>query len=509
MPVDPSASIILCTLNAKYIHASLGLRYLYANMAELQPTCVIKEYTVQKRREEIAEELLILQPQIIGIGVYIWNTQACLELLAIIKKVAPEVVLVVGGPEISFETNDQGITQYSDYVICGQADLAFHSLCQSIRQGVTPKQKIIQAPSFKLDQINFPYDYYNQEDINNRVIYVEASRGCPYKCEFCLSSLDKTATPFALETFLYHMDRLYQRGVRHFKFVDRTFNLNINSSLKILHFFLDKADPDIFLHFELIPDHLPEKLKDTIALFPAGTLQFEIGIQSFNNACQALISRKQDNNRAEENLRWLRQFSSAHLHTDLIAGLPGEDMQSFAAGFDKLVSLDPHEIQVGLLKRLKGTPINRHSSAFAMVYHVTAPYTLLSNRDISFAEMQQIARFSRYWDLIANSGRFSRALKLILGQTPFRRFMLLSDTLFAKTGQTHKIELRRLFILLRTILTDEPFNIDVDLVTRTLTEDFNSGGYRKGLPEFVKQQRIANTAINNNTANRRQKRHQH
>jgi hypothetical protein len=277
---------------------------------------------------------------------------------------------------------------------------------------------------------------------------VEASRGCPFKCEFCLSSLDKTAWPFPLDTFLAEMETMYQKGARLFKFVDRTFNLNVKTSLRIMQFFLDKIeaapnDP-VYAHFELVPDHLPEALKETIAKFPAGALQFEIGIQSFNPEVQSLVSRRQNNEKAAENIRWLTQHSTAHLHVDLIAGLPGEDVASFARGFDHLVSLGAEEIQFGILKRLRGTPIIRHTQEFGMVYDPYPPYTVLATNKIDFATMQRLVRFARYWDLVANSGRFANTIPVLLGETPFDNFMAFSDWIYAHTDATHRIALDRL-----------------------------------------------------------------
>lgn len=191
-----------------------------------------------------------------------------------------------------------------------------------------------------------PYDEYSDADLAHRLLYVEASRGCPFKCEFCLSALDKTAWSFDLDRFLAEMQRLYERGARNFKFVDRTFNLKVDDSARILQFFLDRLAEEgsagsLFVHFEVIPDHLPERLRQLIAKFPPGALQLEVGIQTFNVEVQQRISRRQDNEKSEANLRWLLEHSQAHLHTDLIFGLPGETLESFARGFDRLYGMKP------------------------------------------------------------------------------------------------------------------------------------------------------------------------
>ncbi len=226
-----------------------------------------------------------------------------------------------------------------------------------------------------------------------------------------------------------------------------------------MQFFLDKlaACPDdpVFAHFEVVPDHLPDALKSGIQQFPPGSLQFEIGIQTFNPDVQARISRKQDNDKAAENIRWLCEHSHAHLHVDLIAGLPGEDIASFASGFNKLVQLEPHEIQFGILKRLRGTPIIRHTEEYQMVFDQSPPYTILATRELDFLTMQRLVRFARYWDLIANSGRFNHTLKLILADDPFRNFMDLSDWLYANTDATHRIAMERLAKLVADWLHQE------------------------------------------------------
>ena len=440
--------ILLSTLNARYIHSSLGLRYIYANMGDLQDQTRIMEFMINQRPIDIAEDVLNRLPSIVGFGVYIWNIAETSEVIAILKTLNPELIIILGGPEISYESEASPAYCDADYIIRGQGDFAFAKLCREILGNRRPLPKIIDAPAFHPKELTLPYDYYSNEDIRQRVIYVEASRGCPFKCEFCLSSLDKTALPFDIEQFLAAMQSLYQRGARHFKFVDRTFNLNIKTGQKILLFFLQKPLHDLFLHFELIPDRLPAELKSLIQLFPPGCLQFEIGIQTFNPQVQKNISRKQDHEKTLLNLKFLRTETGVHLHTDLIAGLPGENLQSFAAGFDLLVSLKPHEIQLGILKRLRGTPIIRHSEAFQMRYNPHPPYNILHTQDMDSKTLFRINRFARYWDMIANSGRFTDTLPEILGDKPFANFMNLSDWLFATTSQTHRIALPRLFRLL-------------------------------------------------------------
>ena len=448
MPTATAAppSIVLCTFNAKFIHASLGLRYILANMGDLRSSSVLREFTIARKPQEVAGELLTLlgppqdgAAQIIGLGVYIWNVKQSTELLRLLKAARPAVRIVLGGPEVSHEVELQEIVRLADFVITGWGDVSFPKLCRALLEGPQPMLKVIQGEQPPLNEIALPYDEYSDADLAHRLLYVEASRGCPFKCEFCLSSLDQTAWAFDLEKFLAAMQVLHQRGARHFKFVDRTFNLKIDAAARILQFFLERLTDDLFLHFELVPDHLPERLKDLIVQFPPGVLQFEIGVQSFNPGVQGRISRRQDNVKTEANLRWLATASRAHLHADLIFGLPGETLESFAAGFDRLLALRPDEIQLGILKRLRGTAIERHSAEHAMVYETEAPYTVLQTGVLDALTVQRFKRFARYWDLLASSGRFTQTLPLLLEQdqrSPFHAFLTFSDWLWQRTGKT-------------------------------------------------------------------------
>jgi radical SAM superfamily enzyme YgiQ (UPF0313 family) len=491
------ADIVLTTLNAKYIHAAFGLRYLLANLGPLQADAAIVEFDINQRPVDIVEALLARNPKIIGFGVYIWNVALATEVVATLKRLRPDLTVILGGPEVSYESESQPIVQLADYVIAGEADLKFAEVCRQLRSGERPATKVIPAGLPEFGELVLPYDLYDAQDVAHRIIYVEASRGCPFSCEFCLSSLDIPVRQAPLPVLLEHLQRLLDRGVRQFKFVDRTFNLNLNTSRAILEFLLARHQPGHFFHFEMVPDRLPAALREVIARFPPGALQFEVGVQTFNEEAAKLIERRQDYPRLEENLRFLRGQTGVHIHADLIAGLPGETLESFAAGFDRLIALGPHEIQVGMLKRLRGTPIIRHDAEWQMVYNQHPPYELLQNRLIDFPTMQKLRRFARYWDLVGNSGNFVETTPLIWGKagqapvSPFAGFMRWSEWLHGRVGRTDSIALVRLMELLFEFLTGER-RLDPKQVAAALWRDYQRGG-RHDKPAFLRDSLPADT----------------
>ena len=524
LPAVTPPAIVLATLNAKYIHASLGLRCLLANMdlhggPGLRVLTQLREFTIVQRPVQIAEALLALNPRVIGLGVYIWNTVETTQLVRLLKALRPDIKIVLGGPEVSFETGEQEICRLADHVITGWGDVSFPKLCRALLDGPPPLMKIIPGEQPPLAELALPYSEYTAQDLAKRLLYVEASRGCPFKCEFCLSSLDKTAWAFELDGFMAEMDALYQRGARNFKFVDRTFNLKVDVSVRILQFFLDRikdaaggagAAPELFVHFEVVPDSLHDKLKALIAQFPPGSLQFEVGIQSFNPEVQQRISRRQDNDKTADNLRWLVNESQAHVHADLIFGLPGETLESFADGFDRLHSLAPHEIQFGILKRLRGTPITRHTADFAMVYDPQPPYTILQTGVVDFPTMQRIQRFARYWEMLANSGRFAQALGLLLGAgSAFWNFLAFSDWLWQTTGKTHEFAPEKLVDVLFEHLTTER-GLGAEPVRAALLQDYRASGARGRPPclaELLGAERQTASAGASQRGAQRQSRH--
>ncbi len=437
--------IILSTLNSRFTHSAIGLRYIYANMQELQSNTTILEFSINDAIQTIAEKLLHNAPDVIGLGVYIWNASHIRELIHILKKVSPETIVVLGGPEVTylpFRVNYDD----ADYIIQGEGDLAFYNLCKNIISK-TPQERISRMSLPNLKEIKLPYKYYTDDDIKNRYIYVEISRGCPFECEFCLSSMDEKVRAFNLDEVLNEFEILWQRGARNFKFVDRTFNLNMKAANKILDFFLAK-EPPYFAHFEVIPDHFPASLREKIQRFPHGALQLEIGIQTLNLEIANNISRQLKLDKIKENIKFLENETTAHIHLDLIVGLPGESLESFGNNLDELMQMSSCEIQIGILKKLSGTHITRHDITHGMVYSDIPPYDILKNSKLSFEDIQIMKRFSRFWDLFYNSGNFKSSLYLLWDEESekpqvFKNFYAFGLWIYEQTDSTWKISLQR------------------------------------------------------------------
>lgn len=487
-------------------------------MGDLQARTQILEWTIKENPRTIVEKILTFNPRIVGFSVYIWNTIETLEVLMILKKVAPEILVVLGGPEISFETQTQPHLKWCDYVIQGEADFSFPEFCANwLDRQVKPEKQILNFPLPDIKKIASPYKLYSDDDIKNRVIYVEASRGCPYKCEYCLSSLDKSVRNFPLEGFLADMKSLMDRGARTFKFVDRTFNLSPTTSTEILKFFQQHLDLGLFLHFELVPDRLPAEIRQYIQTFPAGSLQFEVGIQTLNPEVAINVSRKNDLVKVAENFKYILEHTRVHTHADLIVGLPGETFESFATGFDRLAAMGPDEIQVGILKRLKGTPISRHEKTFQMIYSEAPPFQILKTSTMNFATLQKMNRFAKFWDLYANSGEFKHFMQWIHHEhrpadSFFFKFFAFTEYLHQFFAETHSISLINLAEKAWLFMQRE--GVDEETASGLIEKDFCFGQKRRDMPPFLKKAKsesfaanAANASNKPNSLNRRQINH--
>ena len=476
-------SIVLTTFNARYSHASLALRSLYANLHELQDQSVIREFVINENLQQITERILNEKPKIVGIGAYIWNAPDVAELIGLLKKVSPETFIVLGGPEASHLPHRVDFSK-ADYIISGEGEVAFYELCRDLLNGRRPEPRVIKAPMVDVTSIRLPYDYYDENDIAHRYVYLETSRGCPYLCEFCLSAIDEKMRYFDIDVMTEAFEKLWRRGVRSFKFIDRTFNLKLAYATRILDFFLAKDEP-LFLHFEVIPDHFPEALRGRIARFGPAALQLEVGIQTLNPTIADNIHRPLRLAKIKDNLQFLEEHTHAHLHLDLIVGLPGETLQSFARGLNTLVSWSSGEIQIGILKKLSGTTMARHDDPYGMVYADTPPYDVLKTAHVSFEEIQKMKRFARYWDILYNSGNFTNSVRMLWPDGDvFKGFSDFSDWVYDQTAATWKIAQERMARLLFDYLT-EVKHADVPSAGRAMASDLAKTQGRR-LPAFLR-----------------------
>ncbi len=472
--------IVLVAINSRYTHTSIALKYLYANLKNLQEKAEILEFVINEQTQTLAEKILQKKPKIIGIGVYIWNAIDVHNLIEILKKISPQTKIVLGGPEVSYRPFRVNFDK-ADFIIQGEGEISFYELCSDILKNKN-SPKIIKAKMPNLKELKLPYSYYSEQDIKHRYIYVEASRGCPFECEFCLSAIDEKVRHFDIDILLNEFELLWQKGARDFKFIDRTFNLNITHANLLMDFFLAKDEP-YSLHFEVIPDHFPEALKKRILQFPPASLQLEIGIQTLNNNVLENINRKMNLNRVKKNIDFLENSSNAHLHVDLIVGLPGESLESFAKNLNRLKMMTNSEIQIGILKKLSGTTLNRHDEIFGMIYSDIPPYDILQNNNLNFEEIQKMKRFARFWDLTYNSGNFQKTVLSIFEDDIFKGFYEFSEWIYKKSDSTWQISLNRLSEYIFTYLTEYK-NFDKKEVADTILEDILKVNGRK-IPKFL------------------------
>jgi hypothetical protein len=505
--------IVLATLNARHAHAHLGLRCLLANMGDLRPRTVLVEGTINDDLYRTAERILAHAPAIIGLSVSIWNRAQTLRLIRLLRAGAPRAVIMLGGPEATHAGPDDALTLAADTVIGGEADLACAEACRRILAGERLPRRI-DAGKPDLAVAALPFADYTDHDLATRIISVEATRGCVFSCEFCLSSLDQGVRGYPLDALLAGLDDLIRRGCRTFRFVDRTFNLDPKRCRALLEFFLARwpraADGSLvgshdpvaggpeqgafFLHLEMVPDRLIAPLVELLPRFPVGGIQIEIGIQSLDEVVNARISRRQDGAKAIEHLHWLRANTGCHLHVDLIVGLPGETLAGFCAGFDRLypACLDPAhgraaDLQVGILKLLPGTPLVRHREAFAMIFDSEAPYEILANRDLPFAQLLTLKRMARWVELTANSHRFDRAIAALVAcaPTPSAAFLSLAAALSERFGREHAIAEADLYEAIAERLRTHGIDPIPVLADDFIASHPGPGSRRKGVPRFL------------------------
>ena len=450
---------ILTTLNAKYIHTSMALRWLYVackNNFDIS----FREYVIKEDIRNIAEDLLGADPDIIGIGVYIWNVSKSMELISHLKSIKPELIIIVGGPEVSYEPEYFLNRSQIDYIISGEGEFVLGELLSAIENWHhrdSSAEKLHEAPHVNIDSVSclnniskivakanleklamLPSPYMleqDSEDRKNRLVYFETSRGCPYQCGYCLSSLEKGVRYFPTLHITENLEYLIENNARRIKFLDRTFNLNKKHTRAIFEFLIEKYKPGLSVQFEIYADLLDDDIIDYLnEKLPPHYFRFEIGIQSTYEPTNKAVNRKQDFEQLEKNIRKLMVCEKVDLHLDLIAGLPHETFDRFCKSFNDVFSLRAKEVQLGFLKMLRGTSLRRKAMHYGYEYDDNAPYEIMRHNDITINEIKRLHimenALEKYW----NSGKFTRTMHALFNTKYKGRYFELFDEI----GQYHE-----------------------------------------------------------------------
>jgi radical SAM superfamily enzyme YgiQ (UPF0313 family) len=482
--VDVRSDIVLATINAGYAHCSLALRSLRAQLGPLREQSALLEFHGQPDAERVARAILERHPRVCGLGVYIWNAALVPEVIARLKLARPDLTVLVGGPEVSYGTAHLRLRTSPDVIVAGEGELVIRMLVERALAG-HPLPRHVESPTPQWEQLQDPEPEYTAEDLAHRVIYVESSRGCPYSCEYCLSCLSPGVRYRPEDRVRRAWGELLGRGARRIKVVDRTFNADPSRAARLLKFLAAHLPPDGCVQVEMVPQRFHAELMDAVAGFRPGALRVEVGIQTYNSEVAHVIHRPAFHTVADGFIRALRE-RGAVVHADLIAGLPGETPESFAAGFDRLVRLEPDELQLNILKRLPGVPIARHEAEWGLRFDPHPPYAVLETRTWSREAMAAVHRMSRYWDLLYNRGRFRRSLSLlwsVAGGSPFHSTAALSEALFQELGRTYAIAPEEIARVILRYLT-ERLGGSRELVLERLRDDFRAAGVK--LPRWLR-----------------------
>ncbi|WP_010283273.1 B12-binding domain-containing radical SAM protein [Bacillus timonensis] len=433
-------NIVVSTLNAKYIHTSLSIRYLKAYAAP-EFDVMLAEYTIKDPAMNIVTDLYQKKPDIIGFSCYIWNIEETIKVIKMLKKINPELIIILGGPEVTYDVYEwlERIPEV-DFIVVGEGEETFKDLLTAIRDGKSTDEvsgvafqkdgKLKMNPQRnKLNLKELPSPFRFEEDIphlSKRVTYIETSRGCPFNCQFCLSSIEVGVRYFDREKIKDDIRFLMDQGAKTIKFVDRTFNISRSYAMEMFQFLIDEHRPGTVFQFEITADIMrPEVIDFLNKNAPAGLFRFEIGVQSTNDLTNELVKRKQNFSKLQRTVMMVKEGGKIDQHLDLIAGLPEEDYQSFRQTFNDVFEMRPEELQLGFLKMLRGTGVRIRAAEHDYIYMDHSPYEILGNNVLSFDDITRIKQvedvLEKYW----NDHRMNETVEFLVTHsfdTPFDFF---------------------------------------------------------------------------------------
>ena len=495
--------ILLTAVNSKYIHSNLAIRYIrsYCKYFDTE----IKEYSINDNINSIISGIIYEDPDVVSFSCYIWNIEIINKICSSIKKINPKIITIFGGPEVSYDSADiMEKNKYIDFIIKGEGEETSYQLFSYLDgkendinkiDGIVYKdngsiienndRELIQ----ELDKIPFPYR--DEDDLNNKIVYYESSRGCPFRCSYCLSSTIKGVRFFSIERVKCDLLWFINRNIPLVKFVDRTFNCG-KYYRDILKFIIDNKKNTRF-HFEISADLLDG---DTIKLLntaPKGLIQFEAGIQTTNMETLSTVDRHMDFGKLKANLDSIISKKNINVHLDLIAGLPKEDFNSFIKSFNESFTLKPDMLQLGFLKLLKGSNLRESAHKYGIEFNEYPPYGVLKTDSISYSEIDTLKNVEEIVDNFYNSGRFQASLLYLLSytDTPFKLFLDISkfkDRCIKRGKKLNNIGQYKLIYDFSKGIE----NIDLSILSECLLFDYLSQGRNPNIPQFIKPKVILN-----------------
>lgn len=454
-------NVVLSTLNSKFIHSSLALRYLKAYGEAHGQAYDIVEYTINMPVLHILSDITEHDIDVLGFACYIWNIEMTLHVVDMVKAVRPDIKIVLGGPEVSF-TADELLERCPniDYIVQGEGEEAFHALVTALQLGNDGLNPVIPGVRGRRDgsilgsleavevsdlsSIPFPYTEKDMEDLEHKIIYYESSRGCPFSCQYCLSGNKNTVRFFPQERTLEELQWFIDHGVKQVKFVDRTFNCAPHHHRPLMEFMRD-SDTHMNFHLEMEPELMTEWETNILCETPPGRIQIEVGVQSTHKKTLDAINRYNDWPYIQKSIRPIIQAGRTHVHMDLIVGLPHEDFNRFGQSFNDLFSLQPHALQIGFLKLLKGSGVRRMRE-YKYVADSLAPYEVLSTHVLPYDDVRFLKYFEDVFERFYNSERFRTTFgyigqQLIHGETDAFTYFCDMTRAWLKEGN-HKVNLK-------------------------------------------------------------------
>lgn len=488
--------ILLVAVNAKYIHSNPALYSLKAYAGQMENRRIeIVEYTINHRREEILADLYRQRPDMLAVSCYIWNWELVSMLLREIPKILPETEIWLGGPEVSYNP-EQVLEQFPMVkgIMVGEGEETFRELAEGKRElseisGIVYRQEGIVRTRERelLDLSKVPFLYNDFSAFTNRILYYESSRGCPYQCSYCLSSIDRTVRFRDIDVAKRELQFFLDQRVAQVKFVDRTFNCNHEHTVKIWQYLLENDNGVTNFHFEIEADILTQEEMEILSRMRPGYIQMEIGVQTTNPETLREIRRHTDMGRLREVVAQIRQGHNIHIHLDLIAGLPYEDDERFARSFNEVYNMQPHQLQLGFLKILKGSPMHDMADAYGVQYLSVPPYEVLSTRWLPYEKVLLLKEVEGMVEVYYNSGQFDYSMRLLVQvfSDAFSLYQALAD-FCRREGYLEQAQARtaRYQALLAFMMSVMPKDRE-RLCREVLTYDFYLREHVKNRPDFA------------------------